>query len=76
MTVFDDIKSGLEQASQYENGQLKARKVTLSVAPVAKFTPADKGNTATRRVYSGRICKIPWCIQQNGRGVGVRQKPP
>lgn len=41
MTVFDDIKSGLEHASQYENGQLKARKVTLSVAPVAKFTPAE-----------------------------------
>lgn len=41
MAVFDDIKTGLQQAIQYENGHLKAKKVTLSVAPVAQYTPTE-----------------------------------
>ena len=31
MGVFDDIKVGLEQAIEYEKGNLKAKKTTLSV---------------------------------------------
>ena len=34
MGVFDDIKTGLEQAIEYEKGNLKARTVTLSIVPV------------------------------------------
>ena len=41
MSIFDDIKTGLEQAIEYENGTLKAKKTTISVAPLEKFTSAD-----------------------------------
>ena len=41
MSFFDDIKTGLEQAIEYENGTLKAKKTTISVAPLEKFTSAD-----------------------------------
>ena len=38
MGVFDDIKLGLEQAIEYEKGNLSARKTTLSILPVDNFT--------------------------------------
>ncbi len=34
MSIFDDIKTGLEQAIEYEKGTLKAKKTTISVAPL------------------------------------------
>ena len=42
MAVFDDIKTGLEQAISYEKGELKARKTTLTVLPVETFTPCAR----------------------------------
>lgn len=41
MGIFDEIKLGVEQAIAYEKGELKAKKVTLSVAPVDVFTPSE-----------------------------------
>ena len=41
MGVFDEIKTGLEQALAYEQGRLKAKKVKLSVAPVESFSPGE-----------------------------------
>ena len=41
MSVFEEIKTGLGQAIAYEKGNLKARKTTLSVAPVDTFTPGE-----------------------------------
>ena len=41
MSVFDDIKAGLEQAIQFEKGKLNARTVTLSILPVDSFTPEE-----------------------------------
>ena len=41
MGVFDEIKLGLEQAIEYEKGNLKARKTTLSILPLDTFTPAE-----------------------------------
>ena len=41
MGVFDDIKTGLEQAIEYEKGNLSARSVTLSITPVDTFTPGE-----------------------------------
>lgn len=38
MSLFDEIKLGLEQAIEYNNGKLKARKTTRSVAPLETFT--------------------------------------
>jgi len=41
MGVFDDIKTGLEQAIEYEKGNLKAKTTVLSIVPVDVFTPAE-----------------------------------
>lgn len=38
MSPFDEIKLGLEQAIEYNNGKLKARKTTRSIAPLETFT--------------------------------------
>lgn len=41
MSVFDDIKTGLEQAIEYERGNLKAKKTVMSIAPVEVFSPDE-----------------------------------
>ena len=41
MGVFDDIKTGLEQAIEYEKGNLKAKTTVLSIVSVDVFTPAE-----------------------------------
>lgn len=41
MSLFDEIKLGLNQAIEYEKGNLQADTKTLSVAPVEKFTAAE-----------------------------------
>ena len=41
MSVFDQIKTGLEEAIDYERGSLKARVTKLSVEPVAHYDPAE-----------------------------------
>ena len=41
MAIFDDIKLGVEQAIEYEKGNLKAKKTTLTITPVETFTPQD-----------------------------------
>ena len=38
MSVFDEIKLGLNEAIEYEKGNLKANTKTLSVSPLEKFT--------------------------------------
>lgn len=37
MSVFDDIKTGLNQAIKYEQGTLKAKTTTLEIAPLDTF---------------------------------------
>lgn len=41
MSLFDDIKTGLGQAIEYEKGNLKARTMKLSVEPVVSFKPEE-----------------------------------
>lgn len=41
MGAYDEIKLGLEQAIEYEKGNLKARKTTLSILPLETFTPSE-----------------------------------
>lgn len=41
MGVFDDIKTGIEQAISYEKGTLKSKSTTLSIASVDTFSPSD-----------------------------------
>lgn len=41
MSLFDDIKTGLGQAIEYEKGNLKAKTTILTVAPVECFRPDE-----------------------------------
>ena len=41
MSIFDDIKTGLNQAIEYEKGNLKAKTTTLIIGPVEKFKPEE-----------------------------------
>ena len=41
MAIFDDIKLGVEQAIEYEKGNLKAKKTTLTITPIEVFTAQD-----------------------------------
>lgn len=38
MSVFDEIKIGLNEAIEYEKGNLKANKRTISITPIEEFT--------------------------------------
>ena len=41
MSLYEEIKSSLEQAIEYEKGNLKARTTTLSVMPLDTFTSSE-----------------------------------
>lgn len=41
MSVFDDIKTGLNEAIKYEKGNLKASAKALSVTPIEEFTASE-----------------------------------
>ena len=41
MGIFDDIKTGLGQAIEYEKGNLKANTTTLTVEPIERFEPEE-----------------------------------
>ena len=41
MSLFDDIKTGLNQAIEYEKGNLKTRTTILTVEPVESFRPDE-----------------------------------
>ena len=41
MSLFDDIKTGLNEAIEYEKGNLKAKTTTLTIEPVGEFTSSE-----------------------------------
>ena len=41
MNLFDNIKTRLGQAIEYEKGNLKAKTTTLTVEPIESFKPED-----------------------------------
>ena len=41
MSLFEEIKIGLNEAIEYEQGNLKANIRTLSVTPIEEFTAAE-----------------------------------
>lgn len=41
MSIFNEIKTGVEQAIAYEQGKLEAKTKTLSISPVCKFAPSE-----------------------------------
>lgn len=62
MGVFDDIKVGLEQAIEYEKGNLKAKKTTLSVLHLDVFTAVEiktiRTNTGLSQVLFARFMGV------------------
>ena len=41
MSLFDEIKTGLNEAIEYDKGNLKAKTTTLSVEPVEVYTSSE-----------------------------------
>lgn len=41
MSLFDEIKTGLNEAIEYEKGNLKAKTTTLSIEPVGRYTSTE-----------------------------------
>ena len=41
MSVFYEIKTGLNEAIEYEKGNLKANTRTLSITPIEEFTASE-----------------------------------
>ena len=41
MGIFDEIKTGINEAIEYEKGNLKAKKTTLTISPLETFTSAE-----------------------------------
>ena len=62
MGIFDDIKLGLEQAIDYEKGNLKTKKTTLSILPLETFTSAEikeiRTNTGLTQVLFARYMGV------------------
>ena len=62
MSVFDEIKLGLNEAIEYEKGNLKANTKTLSVVPVEKFTAKEikdiRKNTGMTQVLFARYLGV------------------
>ena len=62
MAVFDDIKTGLQEAIEYEKGNLKARKTTLQILPTDRFSPKDikdiRNNTGLSQVLFAKYLGV------------------
>lgn len=41
MNVYEDIKRGLEQAIEYEKGNLRAKSTTIEILPLETFTSQE-----------------------------------
>ncbi|MBQ8292487.1 MAG: helix-turn-helix domain-containing protein [Bacilli bacterium] len=41
MSIYDEIKLGLTQAIEYEKGNIKAKKSTLNILPLDRFSAND-----------------------------------
>lgn len=41
MCIKNDIKTGLNQAIDYEKGKIKSKTTTLTIIPVESFTPIE-----------------------------------
>lgn len=41
MAVFDEIKRGLNEAIEFEKGNLNAKTTKLTIEPIARFEPSE-----------------------------------
>lgn len=44
MSIFEEIKTGLNQAIEYEKGHLKTKKTTVEIVPLDSFSSNDIRN--------------------------------
>lgn len=62
MSVFDEIKTGLNQAIEYEKGSLKANSRTLTILPIESFTAdeikAIRKNTGLTQVLFAKYLGV------------------
>ena len=61
MNFFNEIKLGLEQAIDYNDGKLKARRVVRSVSPLETFTSTEikairKSTGMTQSLFAQFMC--------------------
>lgn len=62
MSIFEDIKQGLNEAIEYEKGNIKANTKTLSVAPLEEFTASEiksiRHNTGMTQILFARYLGV------------------
>ena len=62
MSIFDDIKTGIGQAIEYEKGTLKAKNTTITISPVDTFTPGEikeiRNNTGLTQVLFAKYMGV------------------
>ena len=62
MSIFDEIKLGVEQAIEYEKGNLRAKKTTLTIIPTDTFTPQEikeiRSNTGLTQVLFAKYMGV------------------
>ena len=62
MSIFDDIKTGIGQAIEYEKGTLKAKTTTITISPVDTFTPGEikeiRNNTGLTQVLFAKYMGV------------------
>lgn len=62
MSVFDDIKTGLTEAIEYEKGNLKANTKTISINPIEEFTAKEikeiRNNTGMTQVLFAKYLGV------------------
>ena len=60
MSLFDDIKTGLDQAIAHEKGELKAKTTVLRVEPICHFAPDEikeirKSTGLTQKLFANYL---------------------
>ena len=75
MSIFDDIKTGLNQAIDFEKGKGKARVTVMTIHPVDQFSPDEIKQIRTDTgMIAGAVCAVYGCFRKNRGGMGSRQK--
>ena len=62
MAIFDEIKTGLNEAIEFEKGNLSAKTTKLTIEPVAKFEPSEikkiRNNTGMTQVVFAKYMGV------------------
>ena len=62
MSVFDDIKTGLTEAIEFEKGNLKASTKTITINPIEEFTAKEikeiRNNTGMTQILFAKYLGV------------------